>query len=119
MRLRPRTKGLRCFCPLRVRLLFLCAMCVCVVLRGTRPARAQAPEEAHFTAGAGQCPDPAAVEREVLSLVPPERHELLERGVRIDIDDLGESYRVTVSKDGSSTKKSYADPARDCDGRAR
>jgi hypothetical protein len=95
-------------------------MCVCVGLRGTRPACAQTPdEEAHFTVGAGQCPDPALVEREVLSLVPPERHELLERRVRVDIDDLGESYRVTVSKDGSSVRKNYSDPGRDCEGRAR
>ncbi|HTA92695.1 MAG TPA: hypothetical protein VK745_24120 [Polyangiaceae bacterium] len=86
----------------------------------TRPALAQAPEDApHFTAGNGECPEPAAVEREVLSLVPVERHELLERTVRIDIDDLGDSYRVTVSKDGTSLRKSYSDPGRDCDGRAR
>jgi hypothetical protein len=82
-------------------------------------AQAAAEAPAPFTFGAGDCPDPAAVEREVLRLIPPERHELLRRGVRIELDDLGESYRVTVSKDGTFVKKNYADPARDCDGRAR
>jgi hypothetical protein len=90
-------------------------------LLGARAAGAQAPDESGtpFTSGVGECPDAAAVEREVLRLIPPERHELLRRGVRIELDDLGDGYRVTVSKDGTSVKKSYADPARDCDGRAR
>ncbi|HEX3777618.1 MAG TPA: hypothetical protein VHV51_24280, partial [Polyangiaceae bacterium] len=72
-----------------------------------------------FTFGVGQCPEPAAVEREVLRLIPAERHALVERDVRIELDDLGDSYRVTVSNAGTSLKKSYADPARDCDSRAR
>jgi hypothetical protein len=92
-----------------------------LVLAGwARVAVAQTPEDApHFTAGNGECPEPAAVEREVLSLVPVERHELLGSTVRIDIADLGDSYRVTVSKDGTSLRKNYSDPGRDCDGRAR
>ncbi|HEY4106685.1 MAG TPA: hypothetical protein VGM44_22445 [Polyangiaceae bacterium] len=87
---------------------------------GCRRAAAETPDEAQeFTFGVGQCPEPAAVEREVLRLIPPERHALVERDVRIDLDDLGDSYRVTVSNAGTSVKKSYADPARDCDSRAR
>jgi hypothetical protein len=74
---------------------------------------------APFTFGSVQCPDPKAVQQAVLSLIPPERHTLLEHGVRVELEDLGESYRVTVWKDGSSVKKSYSDPARDCDGRTR
>lgn len=99
---------------------FLCAGLATLLIAWPTPASAQTPEEApHFTAGNGQCPEPAAVEREVLSLVPADKQELLERSVRIEIDDLGESYRVTVSKDGTSLRKSYSDPGRDCDGRAR
>jgi hypothetical protein len=72
-----------------------------------------------FTASAGVCPDPAAVEREILNLVPVERRDLLRNDVRVDIDDLGDLYRVTVSKNETSVKKSYSDKARDCEGRAR
>jgi len=74
---------------------------------------------APFVFGSGSCPDPKAVQQAVLSLVPLERQGLLERGVRVEIEDLGDSYKVSVSKDGSSVKKSYSDPTRDCDGRVR
>jgi len=72
-----------------------------------------------FVFGSALCPDPKAVQQAVLSLVPPERQKLLTRGVRVELEDLGDSYKVSVSKDGSSVKKSYSDPARDCDGRVR
>ena len=72
-----------------------------------------------FTFGSSECPAPDAVERELVSLVPPERRALLEQGVRIDVEDLGESYRVAVSNGSTSVQKSYSDPARDCVGRAR
>jgi len=88
---------------------------------GSAHARAQTPREAttFFTFGNSACPEPEAVEREVRRLIPNERQKVLESGVRIELQDLGESYRVTVSKDHSTVKKSYADAARDCDGRAR
>ena len=84
-------------------------------------ARAQAPSEAAntFTFGNSDCPEPTAVEREVRRLIPSDRQSVLDAGVRIELQDLGESYRVTVSKDRATVKKSYADAARDCDGRAR
>lgn len=122
MRLWPKIQRTRCLCPRprSARLQFLFACWALVFVGWARAAVAQTPEDApHFTAGNGECPEPAAVEREVLSLVPFERHELLERTVRIDIDDLGDSYRVTVSKDGTSLRKNYSDPGRDCDARAR
>jgi hypothetical protein len=72
-----------------------------------------------FVFGNVDCPDPKTVQQAVLTLIPVERHALLARGVRVELEDLGESYRVTVWKDGTSVKKSYSDPARDCDGRAR
>src|ERR1041384_665280 len=90
------------------------------------PASGQVPEKrdepappAAFVFGSVECPDPKTVQQAVLSLIPPERHSLLARGVRVELEDLGDSYRVTVWKDGASGKKSYSDAARECDGRAR
>jgi len=74
---------------------------------------------APFVFGNAGCPDPKTVQQAVLGLIPPERHALLEHGVRVELEDLGESYRVTVWREGALVKKGYADPARDCDGRAR
>jgi len=74
---------------------------------------------APFVFSNAACPDPKTVQQAVLGLIPPERQALLEHGVRVELEDLGESYRVTVWKEGASVKKGYADPARDCDGRAR
>jgi len=92
----------------------------------TAPALSQVPEKrelseppAPFVFGSVQCPDPKAVQQAVLSLIPAERYALLQRGVRVELEDLGDSYRVTVWKDRASVKKSYTDRARDCDGRAR
>ncbi len=82
-------------------------------------AQGSASEAITFTFGNSECPEPSAVEREVRRLIPQDRQSVLDAGVRIELQDLGESYRVTVSKDGSTLKKSYADAARDCDGRAR
>ncbi|HET7540997.1 MAG TPA: hypothetical protein VFK05_14035 [Polyangiaceae bacterium] len=91
------------------------------------PAHGQIPDKrepvssapAQFVFGSLDCPDPKTVQQAVLNLIPAERHALLARGVRVELEDLGESYRVTVWKDGSSVKKLYSDPARECDGRAR
>ena len=90
------------------------------------PALGQVPEKrevaappAAFVFGGVECPDPKTVQQAVLNLIPPERHSLLARGVRVELEDLGDSYRVTVWKDGASVKKTYSDPARECDGRAR
>jgi len=90
------------------------------------PALGQTPEKreppqppAPFIFGSVQCPDPKAVQQSVLSLIPAEHYALLEHGVRVDLEDLGDSYRVTVLKDGATVKKRYSDPAHDCDSRAR
>jgi hypothetical protein len=104
---------------------FVCAPCAglwfSLAISALPRAQAQTADSAPepFTFGAGDCPEPSVVQREVLRLIPPERHDLLRHGVRIELEDLGESYRVRVSKDGTSLKKRYADPARDCDARAR
>src|SRR4051794_34921101 len=51
---------------------------------------------APFVFGSAECPDPKTVQQGVLSLIPPERHALLAHGVRVELEDLGDSYRVTV-----------------------
>jgi hypothetical protein len=83
-------------------------------------AFAQAPDSSpDFVSGSSDCPALKSVQQGVLSLIPPQRQELLQHGVRVELEDLGDSYRVTVWKQGRSVKKSYSDPARDCEGRAR
>jgi len=100
---------------------------LCLALWGTH-AQGQTPDKREpspsaplspFVFGSVDCPDPKTVQQAVLNLIPPERHTLLARGVRVELEDLGDSYRVTVWKEGASVKKSYSDPARECDGRAR
>lgn len=93
---------------------------------GAAPAFGQVPEKRElsepptpFIFGSLQCPDPRSVQQAVLGLIPPERYHLLEHGVRVELEDLGDSYRVTVWKAGASVNKSYSDPARNCAGRAR
>ncbi|HYP99511.1 MAG TPA: hypothetical protein VER96_12645 [Polyangiaceae bacterium] len=105
---------------------FVCTLALSSALvLWTAPALGQMPEKRDtaappaFVFGSIECPDPKTVQQAVLNLIPPERHSLLTRGVRVELEDLGDSYRVTVWKDGASVKKSYSDPARECDGRAR
>ncbi|HEY5373554.1 MAG TPA: hypothetical protein VIK01_07690 [Polyangiaceae bacterium] len=99
-----------------------CAGLVLALAAQAPDARAQTTDtgsvETQFTSGTSTCPEPSEVQREVLSLIPPERRELLQRGVSVVLEDLGDSYRVTASKDEKTAKKSYSDPARDCTGRA-
>jgi hypothetical protein len=65
------------------------------------------------------CPAPRAVAQAVLRLIPREHDDLLTRhGVRIELEDRDTRYRVRVFKDGVSFAQTYADPARDCEGRA-
>jgi hypothetical protein len=89
-------------------------LCMCATSR----VFAQQPP-APFTVAEGVCPDAAAVESAALDLVPPERHELLRRGIHVALEDLGDTYTVSVSKNDEPVHKSYADPARDCAARAR
>jgi len=102
------------------RLLGLCLVAWAAPVWGQVSEKRELPEPpAPFVFGSSECPDPKTVQQAVLSLIPPERHALLARGVRVELEDLGDSYRVTVWKEGASVKKSYSDPARECDGRAR
>ena len=55
----------------------------------------------------------------MLGLIPPEHHQVLQHGVRIELEDLGDSYQVTVSNSSTSVAKRYSDSARNCEARAR
>ena len=77
------------------------------------------PELSVTSSGSSECPAPHAVEQAVLRLIPREHHDLLTvHAVRIELEDQDNSYRVRVFKDGTSFAKTYADAARDCEGRA-
>ncbi len=83
------------------------------------PVASVAPEFSVSSAGSSECPAPRAVEQAVLRLIPREHHDLLTlHAVRVELDDLDASYRVRVFKDGTPFEKTYADAARDCEGRA-
>lgn len=83
------------------------------------PAAPTGPEFSVSSSGSSECPAPRAVEQAVLRLIPREHHDLLTlHAVRVELDDLDASYRVRVFKDGTPFEKTYADPARDCEGRA-
>jgi hypothetical protein len=70
------------------------------------------------TTAIGTCPSAEQTDAEVLSLIPDERRAVLE-GIQIDVEDLGPSYRVTVLVSGEKTERTYSDPRRDCEQRAR
>ena len=56
----------------------------------------------------------------ILSLVPRSAVEALPPSTRVEVDDLGESYRVTLmSADRKERTRLYRDASRDCDQRAR
>jgi hypothetical protein len=107
------------------------ALCGIGLALSPSPAHAQAqansnsnsnstpPEFSVTSSGSSACPAPRAVEQAVLRLIPREHHDLLSvHAVRVELEDQDGSYRVRVFKDGTLVEKTYADPARDCDGRA-
>jgi hypothetical protein len=65
------------------------------------------------------CPDVERVWSSVTKLVPSAAAELLAAKPRVDIVDLGESYRVRVSTDAGVLERTYSDPARECEKRTR
>lgn len=66
----------------------------------------------------GACPTADAVWTAVASIVPAKELEKL-TAARIEISDLGETYRVGVNAKGIDRLRVYRDLARDCDHRAR
>jgi hypothetical protein len=65
------------------------------------------------------CPASDAVWATVLRLVPSAAAQLNVARPRVEIVDLGESYRVHVETEGGPLERTYQDPARDCEKRNR
>jgi hypothetical protein len=80
---------------------------------------AMAANEARFVFGDSACPDPRALEAEVVRLTPSERRQELFEAVRVNVSDAGDEYRVTLIASGDRQDKSFTDPSRDCIKRAR
>lgn len=75
--------------------------------------RASAPEHT-FVVGSSRCPEPAEVAREAVNLTPIAQRPIYQSGVRVQVDDFGERYRVRIFGPGLLVSKTYIDPAGDC-----
>lgn len=67
-----------------------------------------------FVTGSSSCPDLDSVARESIRLTPVDQRDIFASGVRVQVDDLGERYRVSVFAPGLLASKTYFDPARAC-----
>jgi hypothetical protein len=82
---------------------------------------APAPSEPHATITVnGSCPSGEAIWSAVASIVPAKDRDRLGGATRIEVSDLGDTYRVAVTGPaGIDRLRVYRDAARDCDHRAR
>src|SRR5260221_44413 len=89
----------------------------------TRPVQAagdrRSLEQAVHGPSADQCPLPSAVASETWKLTPADRRDVFEKLTDVVIEDLGSSYRVTVTMPDGTTTRTYPGPDRDCARRAR
>ena len=84
------------------------------------PAEADAPPPPTATITVtGVCPNAEAIWAAMASLVPAKDLDRLDPQAKIDVSDLGETYRVTVNAKGTERLRVYRDLAHDCDHRAR
>src|SRR5450432_780774 len=67
----------------------------------------------------GSCPSSEGVWASIATLVPGGALEALPGAATIDLVDLGDNYRVTVTKGDDARERIYRDAARDCGQRAR
>lgn len=72
-----------------------------------------------FVMGESTCPSAAEVVRETLRLTPPHRQHVYAEAVRVELQDLGPSYRLRLFEPELRAEKTYVDPGRDCTRRAR
>lgn len=94
------------------------AIGVLALVAGPHAALGQSDTVQQLTTATGSCPSAEATDVAVLSLIPDDRRAVLE-GIRIEIEDEGPNYRVTVLHGDDRTERTYSDPRRDCDQRAR
>jgi hypothetical protein len=85
------------------------------------PSPAPAAPEPHATITVnGSCPNGEAIWSAVSSIVPAKDRDRLGEATRIEVSDLGDTYRVAVTAPaGIDRLRVYRDAARDCDHRAR
>lgn len=83
------------------------------------PSQVVAQPETPLVRGESNCPDPMAVQTEVFRLSSSERRAQELPGASVVVVDVGESYRVEITKAGERFDKTYSDPARECDKRVR
>jgi hypothetical protein len=67
----------------------------------------------------GACPSSETVWSAITMLVPKRAIDALPSSAAIEVSDLGDDYRVTVTKNGAPRERTYRDTARDCEQRAR
>src|SRR5688572_24735010 len=101
----------------RCQRLLLSVLALVAAVGSARPAFCT--EVTDFIRGDAACPDPKAVEAEVFKLTSAEGRAAHLPGARVRIFDEGDRYGVDIDKEGETYSKSYDDPARACDQRAR
>jgi hypothetical protein len=67
----------------------------------------------------GACPDEEAIAKAIASIVPVKDLDRFAASARVEVSDLGDTYRVSVNAKGIDRSRVYRDVARDCDHRAR
>jgi len=67
----------------------------------------------------GTCPDAEAIWAAVASIVPAKDLDRFAAAAKVEVYDLGDSYRVSVNAKGIDRLRVYRDLAHDCDHRAR
>jgi len=107
----------RVFPRLRAQRLLVSIATLGAVIAGTRPAFCT--EVTDFIRGDGSCPAPHAVEAEVFRLTSPEGRAVHLPGAQVRVFDEGDGYGVEIQKGGETYRKTYDDPGRTCDQRAR
>lgn len=69
--------------------------------------------------GTSACPAPDQVAAAIVQLTPEERRQDVPPGARVEVNDAGERYRVTVRTNTGKTQRTFDDVARDCQKRVR
>ncbi|MGC4091414.1 MAG: hypothetical protein QM756_26750 [Polyangiaceae bacterium] len=85
----------------------------------TTPAQAQPASEGLVVTGFGSCPQPEAVRAAILQLTSSRSRSALPPDSRVSVNDQGASFRVSVTTEGGNAERTYSDPARTCERRAR
>lgn len=90
-----------------------------LTLSVTTLAQAQPAPESLQVGGFGSCPDANSVRAAILQLTSARSRAALAPGSTVFVNDQGESFRVSITTVGSDAERTYSDPARNCERRAR